>query len=39
MVDTYGSCSLTLTATASTIATNASATPWFPPIYDPPPPA
>lgn len=34
-----GSCSLTLTAHASTVAANASATPWIPPIYDPPPPA
>ena len=36
---TPGSCSLTLTAHADTIAANASATPWVPPIYNPPPPA
>ena len=36
---TPGSCSLTLTADASTTAANGSATPTYPPIYNPPPPA
>jgi hypothetical protein len=34
---TPGSCSLTLTAHADTVAANASATPALPPIYDPGP--
>jgi hypothetical protein len=34
-----GSCTLTLTGDASTVAANASATPMVPPIYNPPPPA
>ena len=35
---TPGYCTLTLTSGAPLTTANASATPWIPPIYDPPPP-